>query len=285
MRLFLLTTLTMIAFAANSVLNRMALAEGHIDAVSFGVVRLLSGAAMLALLCVLLRGGIRFGGAGRVVGVGALLLYLYGFSLAYQGLDAGLGALILFGVVQITMFTGGVLGAEQMQLRRWIGAALAFAGLVWLLWPGGAHPISLSHGILMALAGVGWGLYSLAGRLSRDALQGTAANFILAAPLGAALGYVLPAADPATVTGPGILLAIISGAITSGMGYALWYRVLPSLTASVAAVAQLSVPVIAMIGGMIFLGEILTLQFILASLLVLGGVAIAALKSPFRKWE
>ena len=280
MRLFLLTSLTMIAFAANSVLNRMALAGGGIDAVSFGVIRLLSGAAVLALLCMVLRGGLRLGGAGRIAGVIALLVYFYGFSTAYRGLDAGLGALILFGVVQITMFTWGLVQAEPMPARRWFGAALAFSGLAWLLWPGGSTSVSLVHGFLMALAGVGWGVYSLAGKLSRDALQGTAANFILAAPIGALVGYVLPAVEPTVLTTQGVVLAIVCGAVTSGMGYALWYSVLPSLASSVAAVAQLTVPVIAMAGGMIFLGEVLTLQFALASLLVLGGVALSVIRWP-----
>ncbi len=280
MRLFLLTSLTMIAFAANSVLNRMALAGGGIDAVSFGVIRLLSGAAVLALLCMVLRGGLRLGGAGRIAGVIALLVYFYGFSTAYRGLDAGLGALILFGVVQITMFTWGLVQAEPMPARRWFGAALAFSGLAWLLWPGGSTTVSLMHGLLMALAGVGWGVYSLAGKLSRDALQGTAANFILAAPIGALVGYVLPAVEPTVLTTQGVVLAIVCGAVTSGMGYALWYSVLPSLASSVAAVAQLTVPVIAMAGGMIFLGEVLTLQFALASLLVLGGVALSVIRWP-----
>lgn len=283
MRLFLLTGLTMIAFAANSVLNRMALAGGSIDAVSFGVIRLLSGAVVLAFLCIILRGGIRLGGAGRVAGVVSLLVYLYGFSTAYRGLDAGLGALILFGVVQITMFTGGVLKSEPMPARRWIGAALAFAGLAWLLWPGGGPAVSLVHGLLMALAGVGWGVYSLAGRLSRDALQGTAANFILAAPAGSLVGYLLSSAVPAVLTSEGVVLAIVCGAVTSGMGYALWYTVLPSLASSVAAVAQLTVPVIAMAGGMLFLGEVLTLQFALASVLVLGGVALSVIRRPNRQ--
>ncbi len=280
MRLFLMTALTMIAFAANSVLNRMALAGGSIDAVSFGVIRLVSGAVILALLCLLLRGGIRLGGAGRLAGVASLLLYLYGFSTAYRGLDAGLGALILFGVVQITMFAGSLLKAEPMPLRRWIGAGVAFSGLVWLLWPGGGPSISVVHGLLMAVAGVGWGIYSLAGQLSRDALQGTAANFILAAPLGILVGYLLPTAEPTTLTGQGVFLAIICGAVTSGMGYALWYSVLPALASSVAAVAQLTVPIIATIGGMILLNEALTVEFAVATVLVLGGVAISVLKPP-----
>ena len=275
MRLFLLTALTMIAFAANSVLTRMALAEGSIDAVSFGSVRLFAGAVTLAALCALMRGGLRLGGAGRLVGVASLLLYMYGFSIAYLDLDAGLGALVLFGVVQITMFAGGIVTSEPMPARRWLGAALAFGGLAWLLWPGGGTSVSLVHGLLMAAAGVGWGIYSLAGKLGQDALQGTAANFIWAAPLGLMAAFLWPAQGVVPMTSQGIVLAVISGAITSGMGYALWYSVLPSLASSVAAVTQLSVPVIAMAGGMIFLGEALTPKFAMASVLVLGGVAIS----------
>ena len=278
MRLFLLTALTMTAFAANSVLNRMALAGGSIDAASFGTIRLIAGAVMLAGLCLVLRGGVRLGGTGRVMGVLALLVYMYGFSAAYTALDAGLGALILFGVVQITMFAGGLVAGEATPPRRWIGAALAFAGLAWLLWPGAGPQISVPHGLSMALAGVGWGLYSLTGRREPDALQATAANFILAAPLGVIVGLALPAGAHGTHAGAeGIALAILAGAVTSGLGYALWYRVLPGLDSAVAAVAQLTVPVIAVAGGMIFLGESLSLQFILASVLVLGGVTISVL--------
>jgi len=278
MRLFLLTALTMIAFAANSVLNRMALADGGIDAASFGTIRLIAGAVMLGAICVLLRGGLHLRGPGRLAGVLSLLLYMYGFSAAYDVLDAGLGALILFGVVQITMFAGSLLAREAVPPRRWIGAACAFSGLIWLLWPGAGPQVSVLHGLFMAAAGIGWGIYSLAGRRSTDALQGTAANFILAAPLGLLIGLALPTGADGTMIGAqGIMLAILSGAVTSGLGYALWYRVLPGLASSVAAVAQLTVPVIAMAGGMVFLGENLSLQFVMASALVLGGVAISVL--------
>src|SRR6056297_976432 len=136
MRLFLLSSLTMLAFAANSVLNRMALAGGHIEAIPFGTIRLVAGAAMLAVLCFALRGGLRLGGPGRAVGVTALVMYIYGFSLAYDALDAGLGALILFGMVQLTMFTSAVLHREPVPPLRWAGALLALLGLGWLMWPG-----------------------------------------------------------------------------------------------------------------------------------------------------
>ena len=277
MRLFLLTALTMIAFAANSVLNRMALAGGGIDAMSFGTIRLIAGAVMLGALSLALRGGVRLGGKGRIAGVAALLLYIYGFSTAYTVLDAGLGALILFGVVQITMFAGGLLSREAMPARRWLGAALALSGLVWLLWPTGPVQVSVRHGLFMAAAGIGWGIYSLAGRKADDALQATAANFILASPVGVVIGLALPV-DAVEIALPGVALAILSGAVTSGMGYALWYSVLPSLDASVAAVAQLTVPVIAILGGMLFLGEVLEAKTVLASALVLGGVAVSVLR-------
>ena len=277
MRLVLLTALTMVAFAANSILNRMALAGGHIGASDFGTIRLFAGAVMLAALCLVLRRGLRLGGPARIVGVLALLVYIYGFSLAYGALDAGLGALILFGTVQITMFAGGLLGREAMPARRWLGAALALSGLVWLLWPSGPVQVSVRHGLFMAAAGIGWGIYSLAGRKADDALQATAANFILASPVGVVIGLALPV-DAVEIALPGVALAILSGAVTSGMGYALWYSVLPRLDASVAAVAQLTVPVIAILGGMLFLGEVLEAKTVLASALVLGGVAVSVLR-------
>lgn len=276
MRLFGLTALTMLAFAANSVLNRMALAGGHIGAGDFGTIRLFAGAAMLVALCFVLRGGLRLNPPARVIGVLALLTYMYGFSLAYDTLDAGLGALILFGMVQVTMFTGGLIAGDQMPPRRYIGAAMALAGLGWLLWPSGGVSVSLWHGLFMSIAGIGWGIYSLDGRKAADALQATAANFLLAAPLGLLIGLILPA-SATPISGTGVGLAIVAGALTSGLGYALWYSVLPRLTASVAGVAQLTVPVIAIAGGMIFLGEALTLHAVLASALVLGGVAVSVL--------
>jgi drug/metabolite transporter (DMT)-like permease len=284
MRLFLLLALTMTAFAANSVLNRMALAGGSIDAMSFGSIRLIAGAVMLAALCVWLRGGLRLRGPGRATGVAALLVYMYGFSAAYTVLDAGLGALILFGVVQITMFAGALLGGETMPARRWTGAALAFGGLAWMLWPGAGPQVSPAHGLSMAAAGVGWGIYSLAGRREGDALLATGANFVLAAPAGVAIGLALHAGGATPRPGAeGVMLAIIAGAITSGLGYALWYRVLPSLPASVAAVAQLTVPVIAVVGGVLLLGEQPDPKTLLAGALVLGGVALSVLPRRARR--
>ena len=273
MRLFLLTALTMTAFAANSVLNRMALVEDGMGPASFAAIRLVSGALALAALVVLRREGrgLRLVAPGRVTGTLSLALYVLGFSFAYVTLDAGLGALILFGGVQVTMFAGAVLAREQVPPARWLGAGVALSGLAVLLWPEGATAPPIAGAALMIAAALGWGIYSLAGRGAGDPLGDTAANFVLAAPLGLLVVLLLPDG----VTAQGVVLACLSGIVTSGLGYALWYTVLPRLAASVAAVAQLTVPLIALAGGVLFLGEALTLRFALASALVLGGVALS----------
>lgn len=274
MRLALLTALVMVAFAANSVLNRMAVGPGLIDPVSFAVVRLAAGAVVLALL-VGLRGGLRWAGwRGRGAGVAGLLIYLFGFSLAYGRLDAGTGALVLFGVVQITMFGGALWAGEAVPARRWVGAGAALAGLAVLLAPAGGG--DLAGYAAMVAAGLGWGAYSLAGRGVPDALAATAANFVLALPVGIAVGVLLGMA-PGTATGAGLALALLSGAVTSGLGYALWYAILPALGAGRAAVAQLTVPLLAAVGGAVLLAEGVGLRFALATVLVLGGVLWASL--------
>jgi drug/metabolite transporter (DMT)-like permease len=277
MQLFLLTAVVMVAFAANSVLNRMAVGPGLIDPVSFAVLRLASGALVLAGLVLVRRvvsgGALLPGLAGRFGGVAGLLVYLFGFSFAYGALDAGTGALVLFGCVQITMFAGAVIAREAVPLTRWAGAAVALIGVLVLVRPqgsGGVLPF-----VLMAAAGVGWGIYSLAGRGQRDALAATAANFILALPVGLVL-LVLLHPPIGAAAGAGVWLALLSGAVTSGMGYALWYAIVPRLGAGRAAVAQLTVPVIAAAGGVALLHEPLRLGFIVAAVLVLGGVAMAS---------
>lgn len=278
MRLILLTALAMCAFAANSVLNRFAVGMGQIDAVSFAVLRLLAGAGTLAVLVGLraARGGVVWAGwPGRLAGVLGLTVYLFGFSLAYAALDAGAGALILFGAVQITMFAGALASGDAVPRLRWAGAGLAFGGLMVLLWPGTGVPLSVMHAGLMAVAGVGWGIYSLAGRRAGDPLAGTAANFVLAVPLGLAAGLAL-GIMPAGSTGLGVALALASGAVTSGLGYALWYSVVPRLGAGRAAVAQLSVPVLTAAAGVALLAEPVDARFMLAAAFVLGGVALAS---------
>lgn len=278
MRLFLLTALALCAFAANSLLNRFAVGTGQIDPVSFAVIRLLAGAGMLAVLVGVraMAGGIVWAGwPGRWAGVLGLTVYLFGFSLAYVALDAGAGALILFGAVQITMFAGALWAGDGVPRARWAGAGLAFAGLVVLLWPGMGVPLSLPHAAMMAVAGAGFGVYSLAGRQAGDPLAGTAANFVLAVPLGLAVGLVL-GLMPEGVTGLGIGLAVVSGAVTSGLGYALWYVVVPRLGSGRAAVAQLTVPVLAAAAGVLLLGEAVDARFMLAAGCVLAGVVLAS---------
>lgn len=279
MRLLLLTALAMAAFAANSVLNRMAVAQGAMDPVTFAVLRLLAGAATLALLVLLRRGPLWPGWAGRGAGVFGLLLYLFGFSMAYVDLAAGIGALILFGMVQITMFGGAVLAREVVPVQRWLGAGLAFAGLVWLVSPTG-QAVAMGPAILMAAAGVGWGIYSLAGRGARDPLAATAANFGLAVPV--VFAVAVWRLDMGALTEAGVSLAVVSGAVTSGLGYALWYGIVPQLGAARAGVAQLSVPILAALAGALLLDEPLGWRFMVASTIVLGGVALASLSGHKR---
>ena len=286
MRLFLLTALTMCAFATNSLLNRLALKGHSIDALDFAAIRLAAGAGTLVILSRLLGRRLGFGGAARLAGAAMLLTYMLGFSLAYLALDAGTGALILFGGVQVTMFVGALWSGETVPARRWAGAGLAFAGLVWLLWParGSGPEALLLPQLSMAVAALGWGVYSLLGRRGGDPLASTAANFLLAAPVAALMALVVPTGDGAVaLTARGVALALISGGVTSGLGYALWYALLLRLGATRAGVAQLTVPVIALLGGMALLGEVPGLRFLGAALLVLGGVAVATWPQPVRR--
>jgi drug/metabolite transporter (DMT)-like permease len=270
LRLGGLVALVMVAFAANSVLNRLALAGGEAGPAAFAAVRLLTGSVALTILLRLRGRALPLATRGRWKGAGALALYVLGFSFAYVTLDAGVGALILFGGVQITMFAGALIAGERPSPLRWIGAAVAILGLVWLLWPAGAAVPNAGGAALMAAAAVGWGIYSLIGRGATDPLAETAANFLWAAPLGL-LAWVL-VAD--AIAPAGLLLAALSGVVTSGLGYALWYAVLPRLDASAAALSQLTVPVIALAGGALLLGETVTPRLVLASALVIGGVAL-----------
>ncbi|MEO0669470.1 MAG: DMT family transporter [Pseudomonadota bacterium] len=273
MRLILLTCLTMVAFASNSILNRLAVDSGSIDASSFAVIRVLAGAVALCMILSVRGGGLPVVAKGRAVGVISLSVYMVGFSLAYVTLDAGLGALILFGTVQVTMFGWGALRGAAPTVRQLTGASVAFAGLVFALWPrgAGAAAADLSGAMLMVLAGLGWAAYTLAGRGSRDPLAATGANFVVTLPVMLVLlvGASLHAAPS------GIALAVLCGAVTSGLGYALWYLVLPQLAAQTAAVVQLSVPIIAIAAGALLLGEAVGLDLLLSALLVLGGIAVA----------
>ncbi|TMV09878.1 DMT family transporter [Ruegeria sediminis] len=276
MRLFLLTALTMVAFAANSILNRLAVESGASEPGGFAVVRVLAGAVTLAVLVHLRGGRLPLLSVRRIAGAGALSLYMIGFSTAYLTLDAGLGALILFGVVQITMF--GVTSATGMppMPRQMAGAVIAFGGLAYILWPAGEVRADPAGAVLMVLAGIGWAVYTLAGRTEPDALAGTGANFVAALPVTA--GAILLLGGGWGMTPVGYGLAILSGAVTSGLGYALWYRVLPHLAPSIAATVQLSVPVIAILGGILFLAEAASWRLVSGTALVLGGIALAVVR-------
>ena len=273
-RLWSLVAITMVAFAANSLLNRAAVEGGQIDALSFAVIRVIAGAVMLAVLVVLTGGRPRFPPPRRFLAAGCLSLYLLGFSVAYVHLDAGFGALILFGGVQLTMFAAGLWSREAIPARRWIGAAAALTGLAVLSLP--LEGTGTAIGIVsMLFAALGWGGYSLLGRGSKDPLPETAAAFLIAVPLVWLPVLVQPVAPegPLPITALGYGLAILSGAVTSGLGYALWYRVLPNLAASTAALVQLSAPLLAVLGGVALLGEAVSLRLGLATVLIIGGIA------------
>jgi drug/metabolite transporter (DMT)-like permease len=272
MRIFLLTALTMIAFAANSVINRAALSDGAIGPASFAAIRLLTGAIVLILI-LWMQGKIKAGHnlKPRLDAVIGLALYAIGFSFAYSVLEAGLGALLLFGMVQITMFAGAILNGNRPKPLQWVGATIGLAGLAYVLNPN-TSGIDITGAILMAIAGFGWGVYSLAGQKVEQALMATAASFVCATPIALVVWLV---SSSELTTSKGIFLACLSGGVTSALGYILWFYVLPRLQTSTAAIAQLSVPLIAMAGGMIFLGEVWTLDFTIASALVLGGIGLS----------
>lgn len=277
MKIIVLTILTLVAFASNSILNRFGVAGLGMDPGAFAVVRVLSGAAMLGAI-VLLRGRKAAVASPRVfrrVGSAtALALYMIGFSMAYLTLDAGVGALILFGATQITMFAGALFGGERLTALRISGAGIALSGLAVLVWPAdGSAALPLAGAGLMAAAGFGWGLYSLAGRGETDPLASSAANFAICLPIVLPL---LAFGEPGW-SGPGLAVAMVAGAVTSGLGYALWYSVLPALGAQRAAVAQLSVPLIAALGGVILLGEAVGWRFWVAAALVLGGIGLSVI--------
>jgi drug/metabolite transporter (DMT)-like permease len=272
----LLTTLAMLAFAANSLLCRLALRQDLIDPASFAGVRVVSGALALAAI-------VRYRGAawpGRADWTAAAMLFAYlgCFSFAYLTLPAGTGALILFGAVQLTMLGAGLRAGERLAPLAWCGVVLAAAGLVWLMLPSVAAP-SPGSAALMAAAGAAWGIYSLRGRGVADPLAATAANFARAVPLTMLLlplplllglpNYGGLHADPA-----GVLLAVVSGAVTSGIGYVLWYAALAHLSSLRAAAVQLSVPLIAALGGVLFMAEAFTARLAVAGVAILGGIAM-----------
>ncbi len=262
----------LIGFAANSLLCRAALGDGSIDAASFTAIRIGSGAAMLALIALVRGRAGSFRGAGSWSSAFALFAYAAAFSFAYLRLTTATGALILFASVQITMLGVSIARGEWPGAIEWLGIVIAIGGLVVLVLPGLEAPDPIGLG-LMASAGIAWGVYSLRGRGAARPFAVTADNFTRALPFAAALLLALPLAGGA-ISPAGVGLAIASGAVASGLGYSLWYDALPHLPATRAAIIQLSVPMLAAIGGVVLLGESVTLRLVGATAAILGGIAV-----------
>lgn len=268
-KVIIVTVLAMLAFAGNSLLNRVALLSTDIDAASFTSVRLISGAVILWLITHLKPSQER--SEGSWLSALALFVYAAGFSFAYISLPAATGALLLFAAVQTTMLGYGLWQGERLSAIQWLGFILAICGLVGLLLPGLSAP-PLIGSILMLSAGIAWGIYSLRGKGVVDPVLATTGNFLRAVPFTLVLSFVMFGSLTLDTTGMGY--AILSGALASGVGYVMWYSVLPALQATTAATVQLSVPVIAAIGGVLFLGEAISLRLVLASAAILGGIAL-----------
>lgn len=269
MKVALLTSVSMIAFAANSLLCRVALHGAHIDAASFIFIRLASGALVLWLVVRLRQGSVASHGSWS--SAAALFAYAAGFSFAYLTLPAAVGALLLFGAVQATMIGFGLWRGERLGFVQAVGLTTACAGLIGLLLPGLSAP-PLGGALLMIVAGIAWGIYSLRGRRNSNALASTAGNFIRSLPFVALLSAATVSSTSSDFEG--IALGVVSGALTSGLGYAVWYSALPALRATTAATVQLSVPVIAALGGALFLGEDITPRLLIAAVAILGGIAL-----------
>src|SRR5437868_8772813 len=269
MRVVIPTLLAMVAFASNSLLCRLALRQTTIDAASFTLIRLLSGAIALWLIVITRKA--RRTTARNWASALALFAYAAAFSFAYISLSAGTGALLLFGAVQATMIIWGLSRGERLRTRQWLGLALAVAGLVALLFPGLSAP-PINGALLMLCAGIAWGFYSLRGKGAGDPVTTTAGNFWRAVVFATVLSIAL--LPWARLDRAGVGYAVLSGAIASGVGYVIWYSALPGLKAASAATVQLSVPVLAAAGGILFLGESITLRFLFASIAVLGGIAL-----------
>ena len=280
MKIIFTTALALIAFAANSIINRLALGEGHIDAASFTAVRLLSGAITLTLLNTAIQRSTNNKTPFTKKATGswkagtALFIYALTFSYSYLHLDTGVGALILFGTVQITMILASFIAGKKLRLLEWIGISTAFLGFIYLIFPQLSTP-SFTGLVLMTIAGISWAGYTLMGRESTHPLQDTAYNFLRALPLVVVLLAVT--FQTAHIRSQGIWLAILSGSLASGLGYAIWYHALKSLTATRAAVVQLLVPIFAAAGGFIFIQEAITSRLLLSSLFILGGILLVVM--------
>ena len=280
MSVFFLTALSLLAFAANSLLCRMALGADLIDPASFTSIRLASGALLLWPLAYWTQREAAAVEQGSWTSAAALFIYALGFSFAYLSLNTGMGALILFGMVQMTMLAFALRSGERLRGLQWLGFVGAASGLVYLVSPGLAAPDPLGA-VLMGSAGIAWGVYSIRGRGAQASVVMTAGNFVRSVPLALAVSAAVAvfAASGVHLTAKGVTLALVSGAITSGLGYVVWYRVLPRLRTAEASIVQLLVPVLAALAGVVVLDEVLSARLVLASALILGGVALAVRRS------
>jgi drug/metabolite transporter (DMT)-like permease len=270
-KIILLTAFALCAFAFNSILCRMALRGGEADAIGFTLVRLVAGAITLITISYFFGKGTKTHGRGNWISAFFLFAYAICFSLAYLALNAGTGALILFGSVQMTMILVSLIRGEKPGPLEWIGLAVALGGLIYLVLPGLAAP-PLYSSLMMAAAGIGWGAYTLRGKGSSDPLAETTGNFIWAVPM---IGLAsIPLASQIHLSSRGFILAVLSGAIASGIGYTVWYAALKHHTSTRAAVLQLSVPVIAAAGGILFLSEVATTRLWVAGAMILGGIGL-----------
>ena len=269
-----LVLLTMLAFSGNALLTRAALASYNMDPELVLLLRVSAGAITLLLICYLKKYSLKILSNLHLKTAVALSLYLVSFSYAFTGLETGIGVLIQFGVVQLVMFASSFLSDQKVPKNKTIGAIIAFTGLIYLLWPSGDYTINLTSSVLMAIAGMSWGIYSVLGKKAASAIAATTASFLISTPICLIFVLLLPYNPDFSWSNTGALLAIASGSVTSGIGYALWYYVLPKIPSTNAAVSQLSVPLIAAGGGMIFMQELITLKFVLSCVLVLGGIAL-----------
>jgi len=275
-----LTILALIAFAANSVLCRLALGESAIDPASYTAVRLITGAVTLWLITAFRRNGSFGKSGGNWISAAMLFLYAVTFSFAYVSLSAGTGALILFAAVQITMITVGLSTGERPEILEWLGLFIAISGLIYLVYPGITAP-SILGSLLMAAAGIAWGVYSLRGRGAIDPVRVTSDNFLRTVPLVIVL--LLFWLSSLTVTPKGFLWAALSGSVTSGVGYVLWYAALPRLTATRAATVQLAPAPLAALGGVVVLSEAISLRLVISTVVILGGVGLAISRASVPK--
>ncbi len=278
-RLVLLTTLSLLAFAGNSLICRMALQLTEIDPATFNTVRLTSGAALLGLVVTVRRGEGRI--EGGWLGGAALFVYAIAFAYAYSGMPAGTGALLLFGSIQVSMLLTGIVLGERFSPVQLLGLSFAVIGLIALMWPTVGAPVPMS-GVLMILSGIAWAVYTLVGRTSRNPVAATAGNFLRATPIAVAF-YLLGLLSFGDVSWdlPGLAYAVVSGVVTSGIGYICWYASVKELKVTHAATLQLSVPIIAAAGGVFFLSEEITQVLVFASIAVLCGIALVILNPAF----